>query len=182
LPTHLVSPSRATSRRLRWHRSSLSSASSGSAFRSISRTCVFKRDGATALDGLPLHIVGPLAPDSQHAAILFVEPIEWSAGQTTGNKVKISFRGGPAVAADVKQGAADLVVSPQPGDVAGDGKTLLMISKIGVAVKAGAPKPDISTPDKLKAALLATTTVGYSQSASGQHFLTALQTPSRARR
>ena len=101
----------------------------------------------------------------------------------TGNKVKISFKGGPAVAADVKQGAADLVVTntevvdelAKAGDVAGNGKTLLMISKVGVAVKSGAPKPDISTPDKLKAALLAAKTVGYSQGASGQHFLTVVE-------
>ncbi len=101
----------------------------------------------------------------------------------TGNKVKISFKGGPAIAADVKQGAADLVVTgtevvdelAKAGDVVGNGKTLLMISKVGVAVKAGAPKPDISTPDKLKAALLAAKTVGYSQGASGQHFMTVVE-------
>ena len=53
-------------------------------------------------------------------------------------------------------------------------KTLLMISKVGIAVKAGAPKPDVSTPEKLKAALLAAKTVGYSQGASGRHFATVL--------
>jgi molybdate transport system substrate-binding protein len=102
----------------------------------------------------------------------------------TGNKVKISIKAGPAIVADVKQGAVDLVITntevidelAAAGDVAGNGKTLLMISKIGVAVRAGAPQPDISTPDKLKAALLAAKTVGYSQGASGQHFLTVIQT------
>jgi molybdate transport system substrate-binding protein len=101
----------------------------------------------------------------------------------TGNKVKISFKGAPAIAADVKQGAADLVVTntevvdelAAAGDVAGNGKTLLMISKVGIAVKAGAAKPNVSTPDKLKAALLAAKTVGYSQGASGQHFLTVVE-------
>lgn len=101
----------------------------------------------------------------------------------TGNKVKISFKGAPAIAADVKQGAADLVITNTEvvdelatgGDVVGNDNTLLMISKVGVAVKAGAPKPDISTPDKLKAALVAAKTVGYSQGASGQHFLTVIQ-------
>ncbi len=101
----------------------------------------------------------------------------------TGNKVKISFKGGPAIAADVKQGAADLVITyteivdefAAGGDVVSDGKTLLMISKVGVAVKAGAPKPDIGTPEKLKSALLAARTVGYSQGASGQHFLKVVQ-------
>ena len=96
----------------------------------------------------------------------------------TGNKVKISFKGEPAIAAELKQGAADLVITNTEvvdelatgGDVAGNGKTLLMISKVGIAVKVGAPKPDISTPDKLKAALMAAKTVGYSQGASGRHF------------
>jgi molybdate transport system substrate-binding protein len=100
----------------------------------------------------------------------------------TGNKVKISFKGGPAIAADLKAGAADLVITntetvdalATSGEVAADGKTLLMISKVGIAVKAGAPKPDIGTPDKLKSALLAAKTVGYSQGASGQHFLTVM--------
>src|SRR5712672_2327886 len=101
----------------------------------------------------------------------------------TGNKVKISFKGGPAIAADVKQGAADLVIIgteavdalAASGDVVGNGKTLLMISKVGIAVKAGAPKPDVSTPDKLKAALMAAKTVGYSQGASGRHVQTVIE-------
>jgi molybdate transport system substrate-binding protein len=100
--------------------------------------------------------------------------------KASGNKVKISFKGQPAVAADAKQGAADLVITNTEvadelagsGDVTG--KTLLMISKVGIAVKTGAPKPDVSTPDKLKAALLAAKTVGYSQGASGQHVTTVL--------
>jgi molybdate transport system substrate-binding protein len=109
----------------------------------------------------------------------------------TGNKVKFSFKSGPAIAAnvkqsiiaDVKQGAADVVITNTDvvdelaagGDLIGDGKTVLMISKVGAAVKAGAPKPDISTSDKLKAALVAAKTVGYSKGASGEHFLTVIE-------
>jgi molybdate transport system substrate-binding protein len=103
--------------------------------------------------------------------------------KATGNKVKISFKGAPAIAADLKQGAADLVITNSEvvdelatsGEVARDGKMLLMISKVAVGVKAGAPRPDISTPEKLKAALLAAKTVGYSQGSSGQHFQTVIQ-------
>ena len=103
--------------------------------------------------------------------------------KATGNKVKISFKGTPAIAADLKQGAADLVITntevvddlAASGEVAGNGKTLLMISKVGIGVKAGAPRPDVSTPDKFKAAPLAAKTVGYSQGASGQHFQTVMQ-------
>jgi molybdate transport system substrate-binding protein len=100
--------------------------------------------------------------------------------KATGNKVNISFKGEPAIAADVKQGAADLVITNTEvvdelgSGISTNGKTLLMISKVGIAVKAGAPKPDVSTPDKLKAALLAAKTVGYSQGASGRHFATVL--------
>jgi molybdate transport system substrate-binding protein len=102
--------------------------------------------------------------------------------KATGNKVKISFKGEPAIAEDIKQGLPDLVITNTEvvdelvggGSITGNGKTLLMISKVGIAVKAGAPKPDVSTPDKLKAALLAAKTVGYSQGASGRHFATVL--------
>ena len=103
--------------------------------------------------------------------------------KATGNKVTVNFKGGPAIAEDLKKGAADLVITnaevvdelAASGDVAGNGKTLLMISKVGIAVKAGAPRPDVSTPDKLKAALMAAKTVGYSQGTSGQHFQTVIQ-------
>jgi molybdate transport system substrate-binding protein len=61
------------------------------------------------------------------------------------------------------------------GDVVNNGKTLLMISKVGIAVKAGAPRPDISTPEKFKAALMAAKTVGYSQGSSGKHVQTVIE-------
>jgi molybdate transport system substrate-binding protein len=47
-------------------------------------------------------------------------------------------------------------------------------SKIGVAVKAGAPKPDISSVDALKRALLAAKSVAYSDSASGVYISTEM--------
>jgi molybdate transport system substrate-binding protein len=103
--------------------------------------------------------------------------------KATGNTVKLSSKGAPQITADLKSGAADLVITntevvddyATSGEVARDGKTLLMISKVAVGVKAGAKRPDISTPDKLKAALLAAKTVGYSQGSSGQHFVTVMQ-------
>ena len=103
--------------------------------------------------------------------------------KATGNKVTISVKATPAMDAGLKQGAIDLVITNTEivdelaagGAVSANGKTLLMISKVGVGVKAGAPRPDVSTPDKLKAALLAAKTVGYSQGTSGQHFVTVMQ-------
>src|ERR1043166_46814 len=103
--------------------------------------------------------------------------------RASGHKVHISFKSGPDIAAQLKAGTpADLVIGGDEifDDLIKDGlvgKDLapLMISKVGVAVKAGAPKPDVSTPDKFKAALLAAKTVGYSRGASGPHFLTVIQ-------
>src|SRR5262249_54591293 len=60
--------------------------------------------------------------------------------RASGHKGSISFKGGPAITDDVKQGAGDLLVTnagvvddlSKSGDVAAGGKTLLMISKNGV--------------------------------------------------
>src|SRR6201997_549218 len=50
----------------------------------------------------------------------------------------------------------------------------LVNSKIGVAVKAGSPKPDISSADAVKRALLAAKSVAYSDSASGVYISTEM--------
>lgn len=53
------------------------------------------------------------------------------------------------------------------GKVRPDSRVDLADSRIGVVVKAGDTVPDVSTPEKLKAALLAAKSVAYSDSASG---------------
>jgi molybdate transport system substrate-binding protein len=66
------------------------------------------------------------------------------------------------------------------GDLASRGKVVpgssvdLVTSAIGVAVKAGAPKPDISSADAIKRALLAAKSVAYSDSASGVYVSTEM--------
>src|SRR5215510_10288527 len=65
-------------------------------------------------------------------------------------------------------------------DLAKKGKVMpgssvdLVKSPIGIAVKSGAPKPDISTADAVKRALLAAKTIAYSDSASGVYVSTEL--------
>src|SRR5438132_4890101 len=65
-------------------------------------------------------------------------------------------------------------------DLADKGKVItgssvdLVKSPIGIAVKSGAPKPDISSPDALKRALLAAKTIAYSDSASGVYVSTEM--------
>jgi molybdate transport system substrate-binding protein len=55
----------------------------------------------------------------------------------------------------------------QKGQVKGETKMDLARSKIAMAVKAGADKPDISTMEAFKAALLKAKSIAYSDSASG---------------
>ena len=50
----------------------------------------------------------------------------------------------------------------------------LVKSPIGIAVKSGAPKPDISSADAVKRALLAAKSVAYSDSASGVYVSTEM--------
>jgi len=65
-------------------------------------------------------------------------------------------------------------------DLADKGKVIagssvdLVKSGIGVAVKSGTPKPDISSADALKRALLAVKTIAYSDSASGVYVSTEM--------
>jgi molybdate transport system substrate-binding protein len=103
--------------------------------------------------------------------------------RASGHKVTLSFLSGGVLPVKVKEGAqADLVVTtPQTiddlvkaGRVEAGTRIDFVRSGAGVAVRAGARKPDIATPDAFKNALLAAKTVGYSQGPSGVHFMTVL--------
>src|SRR3984957_12225384 len=60
------------------------------------------------------------------------------------------------------------------GKVVADSRVDLVKSKIGVAVKSGAPKPDISSAEAVKRALLAAKSVAYSDSARGVYVSTEM--------
>ncbi len=63
--------------------------------------------------------------------------------------------------------AASIDQLTKQGRIVPGGTTVVATSGIGVAVKAGAPKPDISSGDALKRALLAATSIGCSTGPSG---------------
>src|SRR5258708_3342334 len=60
------------------------------------------------------------------------------------------------------------------GKVATGSRVDLVRSSIGMAVRAGAPKPDISTLEAFKRTLLNAKSIGFSSSASGVYFFSEL--------
>jgi len=60
------------------------------------------------------------------------------------------------------------------GEVVPESRVDLVRSSIGLAVRAGAPAPDISTEESFVAAMLAAESIGYSASASGTYLSTEL--------
>jgi molybdate transport system substrate-binding protein len=60
------------------------------------------------------------------------------------------------------------------GHVIAESRVDLVRSRIGMAVRAGAPRPDISSVDALRQTLLRAKSIGYSSSASGVYLSTEL--------
>lgn len=104
---------------------------------------------------------------------------------TTGHKVVVTYGLAAVLKNSVLDGAqADVLILTAAtiaelvsrGKVVAETKTDVARSGVGVAVKAGASKPDISTPEALKGTLLAARSVGYSrEGASGVAFARAVE-------
>ena len=90
-----------------------------------------------------------------------------SMGETSGAIPKRLERGEPIDVVIMVGDALDKLVSQ--GRVEDAGHRLLANSKIGVAVPAGAAKPDVSSVEGLKQALLNARSIAYSDSASGEY-------------
>ena len=87
----------------------------------------------------------------------------------------IPSRLGRGEAADIVIVADDALVQLiQDGRVLADSRVPLARSSVGMAVRAGAPKPDISTVEAFTRALLRAKTVAYSASVSGRYLSTEL--------
>src|SRR5260370_15377855 len=106
----------------------------------------------------------------------------------TGNKVLTAY--GPAMGTTAnafpsrreRGEAADVLIMVgyalgdlvKQGKVVADSRVDIVKSPIGIAVKSGAPRPDISSVDAVKRALLATKSIAYSDSASGVYVSTEM--------
>jgi molybdate transport system substrate-binding protein len=92
---------------------------------------------------------------------------------TTHNAIPIRLERGEAIDVVIMAAPAldDLI---KQGKVRPGSRVDLVQSLIGMAVKAGAPHPDISTVEALKRTLLAAKSIAYSDSASGVYLSTEL--------
>jgi molybdate transport system substrate-binding protein len=96
--------------------------------------------------------------------------------KASGHKVVVSFELGPAMNKKINSNApADLVsqILDQFDDLIKRGKVVpgayveYARAGNGLAVKAGAPKPDISTPEAFKQAMLNAKSIGHSNAGTG---------------
>ncbi len=122
-----------------------------------------------------------LASNAIKAAYLELVP---EFEKSSGHKVTTTWSG----TLDIKKRLAagetyDLLIMAAPeldefikqGKIAAGSRTDLVKSGVGIAVKAGAAKPDISSADSIKAALLTAKSIGYSQGPSGAYLVNLFQ-------
>jgi molybdate transport system substrate-binding protein len=104
--------------------------------------------------------------------------------KATGHKVTTVFTGTLDANKRLAAGETyDLLIMSAPsidehikaGKVVPGSRVDLAKSGVGVGVKAGAPKPDISTTEALKKSLLAAKSIGYSTGPSGVYVVSLLQ-------
>jgi len=110
-------------------------------------------------------------------------PLEQLASQfqgSSGHKVVLRTVGGPAIKKEVEGGADfDVVIAPpevieeliKSGKVAKGSRVDVARAGVGVAVRSGAPKPDVGSAEALKRALLGAKSVAFARDGTaGTHF------------
>jgi molybdate transport system substrate-binding protein len=92
----------------------------------------------------------------------------------TGHKVKATFGAEVGTRQQIIRGEADVPLVEAPdadviasGSVVAGSETPVASISVGFAVRKGAPKPDISTPEALKRALLAAKSITYPDASAG---------------
>jgi molybdate transport system substrate-binding protein len=105
--------------------------------------------------------------------------------RATGHKVMIAYDTANLLLGRITAGeAADLGILPRPaaddlikqGKVAAGGGQDLSRSGVGIAIRAGLPKPDINSPEALKRALLDAKSIAFTATGgSGIHFAKVIE-------
>ncbi len=106
-----------------------------------------------------------------------VNELATAFARANGYKVTVLQEMDKALEQRLSNGPADLITGNPPameallkkGQVVAGTMTPYMLAGLGVSVRAGAPKPDISTVEAYAKTLLAAKSIGYSRGCSGQH-------------
>ncbi len=140
--------------------------------------------GMAAIVSGPASAQGELVVYCTIATREVVQELTPAFERATKQKVSLTVDGGPALFQRIADGAkGDLFVGPeefsgpliQQGKLARNATTAFARSTISLAVREGAAVPDITTPEKLKAALLSAKTVSYSAGVSGLQFVRIME-------
>lgn len=124
--------------------------------------------------------VEPIKMLSSMATRQLLSELSVRYGRDKGQPVKLESVGGVEVARRVQAGeAVDVVVLAAAaidklmaeGKLAQGSRVDIARSGIGMAVRAGAPRPDIGSGEAVKAAVLAARTLGYSTGPSGSYLV-----------
>ena len=104
--------------------------------------------------------------------------------RASGEKVEIEFRLTSVLQKEIEEGAVfDIALMPRPevdalvlaGRIAADATANITHSSVGLAVRTGAPKPDIATVEALKQTLLNAQSIAYSDGPSGAYIAALLE-------
>ena len=114
-----------------------------------------------------------------------LEELAPAFARATGHKLDITFGLAAGLKREIEAGEAfDLAILTsaniddlaRQGKVDGASRTPIARSGVGIMVRAGAPKPDLSTPEALKSALLAARSITWAKEGqSGMYFAGVLQ-------
>ena len=134
--------------------------------------CIFATQGVASAADLKV-----LSGTGARAAVLGLTAM---FDRATGNKTTVEFAVNPETRAKIEAGQPfDVAILNPPvldaliarGRIVADTRAVLGRAGIGVAVRAGAPKPDISTVAAFKRTLLSARAVAYpGEGASGKYF------------
>jgi molybdate transport system substrate-binding protein len=134
---------------------------------------------AGALGSLPQGgaVAAELTILTNQGAVPGVTELANAFSRASGHKITVIQPRAAVLEQKIGDGSADLItVNPEPmadliknGKVVAGTETPFVLAGLGVSVRAGAPKPDISTVEAYKAALLAAKSIGYSFGCSGTH-------------
>jgi molybdate transport system substrate-binding protein len=106
-----------------------------------------------------------------------VNELATAFARTSGYKVTVLQEMDKALEQRLSNEPADLITGNPPmmeallkkGQLVAGTATPFMLAGLGVSVRAGAPKPDISTVEAYTKTLLAAKSIGYSRGCSGEH-------------